>query len=676
ARHWAPPSARPTSAQTGPSLQAAASFRPPPVAAVLGRPEVARSPSPGCPGFLRREETSPVRWLRAPQVDEHARNALTPPPGFGNWRGRYAQRSYEVCRPNLVAQPGPLQATPSLSPQAALLAASPQLVTRSTLPPGLRVASTAPGVAVPCQAFAMSAVETSTSVFRTVQLLGRRQRVPLPEEVESLHEAISQSVAEHFEVQPPFTFSNDQGLQLEEADLGHAVEAGAMVVRGSQVVVMSTGVKVRWAWVTLALSALGVGDRWRALVVPEKKGELAKLTELTPVTEADVDCLEQRHLFLRPGQSWDLQRRAVGAGHRCRHGWPQAVVVDPIWPDHCLGDLVRLTCPLLVEAIDAYERQGALRGYNARLQEDEEWKAHLRDAHVAHRALRQQLLSERPEEMAKVRARMGTQLVELILQTGLCGMKFDQDLVDVKCLHAQVGDELTRGSNPVGRQVLADLAEAGVEIEGNELCCDHCNVQVPLSEARWTLSVAKNKLGKRLRRVRRQEVTLQRLLATERDRPPRRPREVPKEKARHAELRSLVAHMSDSAMQELSRRVRQLRNLQWGLVNQHLETTRVASAVGAGAVTGLGGAVMPNGSRPLTNLLAEQLAELRLELKQTLSMRLERLQSSMEERLQAVEDSWEQRLGSVLKEVRNGRARERAQEPGESGNLQAEVEAR
>ena len=30
-------------------------------------------------------------------------------------------------------------------------------------------------------------------------------------------------------------------------------------------------------------------------------------------------------------------------------------------------------------------------------------------------------------------------------------------------------------------------------------------VQVPLSEARWTLSVAKNKLGKRLRRVRRQE---------------------------------------------------------------------------------------------------------------------------------------------------------------------------
>lgn len=44
-------------------------------------------------------------------------------------------------------------------------------------------------------------------------------------------------------------------------------------------------------------------------------------------------------------------------------------MVDPIWPDHCLGDLVRLTCPLLVEAIDAYERQGALRGDTGRCHE-------------------------------------------------------------------------------------------------------------------------------------------------------------------------------------------------------------------------------------------------------------------------------------------------------------------
>ena len=31
-------------------------------------------------------------------------------------------------------------------------------------------------------------------------------------------------------------------------------------------------------------------------------------------------------------------------------------------------------------------------------------------------------------------------------------------------------------------EVLADLAEAGVEIEGNELCCDHCN-------ATWALAI-------------------------------------------------------------------------------------------------------------------------------------------------------------------------------------------
>jgi hypothetical protein len=40
----------------------------------------------------------------------------------------------------------------------------------------------------------------------------------------------------------------------------------------------------------------------------------------------------------------------------------QVLVMDPIWPGHRLGDVVRLTCPLLVSAIDRYEKQGALRG--------------------------------------------------------------------------------------------------------------------------------------------------------------------------------------------------------------------------------------------------------------------------------------------------------------------------
>ena len=40
----------------------------------------------------------------------------------------------------------------------------------------------------------------------------------------------------------------------------------------------------------------------------------------------------------------------------------QVLVMEPIWPGQRLGDVVRLTCPLLVSAIDRYEKQGALRG--------------------------------------------------------------------------------------------------------------------------------------------------------------------------------------------------------------------------------------------------------------------------------------------------------------------------
>ena len=54
-----------------------------------------------------------------------------------------------------------------------------------------------------------------------------------------------------------------------------------------------------------------------------------------------------------------------------------------------------------------------------------------------------------PQEMAKVRERMGDRTVELILEKGLCAL--DVEALDVKCLHAMVGDELTSG-NAIGRQ--------------------------------------------------------------------------------------------------------------------------------------------------------------------------------------------------------------------------------
>eukprot|EP00438_Fugacium_kawagutii_P004189 Skav215921 [mRNA] locus=scaffold226:210937:213684:+ [translate_table: standard] len=146
-------------------------------------------------------------------------------------------------------------------------------------------------------------------------------------------------------------------------------------------------------------------------------------------------------------------------------------------------------------------------GFNARVCAEPQWQRELYKAHVAHRELRRELVAKaNPEDgragrtqrgghaqdMALVRETMGNSTVDLVMNTGVASMRFDANCSDVKCLHAQV---------------LEDLAAAGVEIEGSEHCCDHCNVNLPLSDARWTLQLAKNKLGQRLRRARRREAS-------------------------------------------------------------------------------------------------------------------------------------------------------------------------
>ena len=36
------------------------------------------------------------------------------------------------------------------------------------------------------------------------------------------------------------------------------------------------------------------------------------------------------HLFLKENRSWDLKARTIGAGQRCRHGWPQVAWIENV----------------------------------------------------------------------------------------------------------------------------------------------------------------------------------------------------------------------------------------------------------------------------------------------------------------------------------------------------------
>ena len=228
-------------------------------------------------------------------------------------------------------------------------------------------------------------------------------------------------------------------------------------------------------------------------------GPYERLLGPSELSRADVECVTRRQLLLPPGSDWELERHSMRAGHRCRHGWPQVLVMDPLRSSGKIGDLMRLTCPLLVSSIDDYEVV-AIEAYNERVKHDDDWLSQLLATHEAHRSLRQSFMSAHESKLLEARRIMGNQTVDVIMSAGLANVKFSANSSDVKCLHAQVADELSRGSNMIGRQVLIDLAERGVQVEGTEKCCDFCNVSKPLDQSQWTFGHAKSNLRRRVRR--------------------------------------------------------------------------------------------------------------------------------------------------------------------------------
>lgn len=239
---------------------------------------------------------------------------------------------------------------------------------------------------------------------------------------------------------------------------------------------------------------------------------------MTALSQEDLECIEQRHLYRKPAVPEDgnalqagaaLKRQVVGGGKRCRHGWPQAIVYDPLYREKAgksyrLGDTTRLTCPLLVTAIDKLEKGGAMERYNERLAPGKDWDGQLQKINEAHRLLRLGLIGDRSAELSEVRQLLGEDAFAIAMRSGLASLR-PEAKPDVKCLHAQVADELCRsGDNHIAQQTLRDLEDQGVPIHGSDECCDNCNVHIPLTMARWRLDTCKNNVGKRLSRARKQ----------------------------------------------------------------------------------------------------------------------------------------------------------------------------
>jgi len=203
----------------------------------------------------------------------------------------------------------------------------------------------------------------------------------------------------------------------------------------------------------------------------------------------------------------------LGAGASCRHGYLQAFAWNPVQlegPDNKLtrihSSLFRLSCPLLVKAIDEWEAQGAVKSINEEARGDESGKlaADLNTAHLQHIVARKEVIGDNLEVAMANASATQAQVMENIMASGIAGQTLEK--TDIKCLHAQVADTLCRSrSNKIGELILERLAARGVDVDGNDGCCEQCNPAVAAEQAKFWYVPKKNKSKLRVKRARRMD---------------------------------------------------------------------------------------------------------------------------------------------------------------------------
>ena len=173
-------------------------------------------------------------------------------------------------------------------------------------------------------------------------------------------------------------------------------------------------------------------------------------------TEKDINCVSERQL------DHPINDVIVIDKIKCKHGYPRAYVYYPLGKNkkYYSGHL-RLTCPLLVKAIDDYEDNGGIREINLEVAENPSLKINFAETNAAWINIRRECMT--PSDVALVKQRYGDNFDQLCGEAGILGLMSTDD---VKCLHAHVADHIMRGCNKIGEIALATLENKGVEING------------------------------------------------------------------------------------------------------------------------------------------------------------------------------------------------------------------
>lgn len=186
-------------------------------------------------------------------------------------------------------------------------------------------------------------------------------------------------------------------------------------------------------------------------------------------------------VFIRQTGQANAGSAAIGVPTQCacRHNFPQVFTLDPLPNDRRMNSgLLKLSCPLLVRAVDQLEDEGCIAQFNKRVEDSRKLQDAMRDAHKVHAKIRMVLLDTEDQRQA-LKLRLGDQGADFFLSAGVAGAS-PEAVSDVKCLHAWLGDYLFRGAeaSPLGALVAELLQERGIDIRGTIDCQSYCD---PLS---------------------------------------------------------------------------------------------------------------------------------------------------------------------------------------------------
>mmetsp|Transcript_14375 Transcript_14375/g.22176 ORF Transcript_14375/g.22176 Transcript_14375/m.22176 type:complete len:314 (+) Transcript_14375:100-1041(+) len=262
-----------------------------------------------------------------------------------------------------------------------------------------------------------------------------------------------------------------------------------------------------------------------------------------PITEADKETCARQTGQVAPGNA------LMGKPSRCscKHGYPQAFSLDPVPPtqkfkrsslNRVNSGLLKLTCPLVVNAIDVLEDEGFINKMNSILAAKEgenELTQCMNDTHAIHSSTRKKLIFgtakgnteeaiDDNQTFHMLKSKLGDKGAEYFIDAGVAGANPLSKNKDVKCLHAWLADYLFRvadgdacedgmtSNHPIGEAILLSLKERGIDFTGTDTCHHVCSggVDVEGGDSAVTVPIARNKQRKKKdkeieRRRRRQD---------------------------------------------------------------------------------------------------------------------------------------------------------------------------